>query len=411
MLAPGAQRIVNSADLGSPAVKAIEDAQKFIREKDLKKARESLQLLAANPNISHPEVLLAELLSEAGFEADGRAILEELSGKEPNRVDLYLAFCERAVRQQRWFDGWNMANLGLAAKMPEQWSPALKQQVTERLQLLKGVCCEGRKDWQSAKEVYAAMAQNERTGVERLAGLGRSSFHLGDKEAALGFFENIKKLNPKSEPPYLLMAQLNDLVGNEADAETAYQQAIKWAEGSDKITVRLAFARWLIVHNRPEATSELLGEPISGSTENETERQFLQALIARMEGRYSDAQAVLSALHRQDPTKFVIGNQLALVLCESPDESLRARALQIAEGNVRNSSQSSEAWATLGWIQFKLGDRATAERSFANAAQLGPLSRDTIYYILQLKRAVGDINAATILEKAFLEAKGPKFFK
>lgn len=410
MVAPGIERVVNRANLDSAAQKAIEAAQKAIAEKNLPAARESLKPLESDPNVAHPEILLAELLAEAGFEADGRNVLEEFSGKEPQRVDLYLVFAERAVKQQRWFEGWNLTLLGLQSTMPEHWSPAFKQHVRERLQLLQAICSEGRKDWNGAKKVYSAIEQNTKNTIDILAGLGRCSFHLGETDEALRYFENIKQLKPKSEPPYLLLAQLNDLVGKVDEAEAAYKQALEKAESAEKVAVRLAFSRWLIFNNRPQSTTALLTEPISDSPENETERQFLKALVSRMEGRYSEAQAVLSALHRQDPAKFVIANQLALVLCESNDESLRGRALQIAEGNVRNQSQSSEAWGTLGWVQFQLGDRVASEKSLANAAQLGPLSRDTLYYVLQLKRAAGDTNTAAVLEKAFAQAKGPNYF-
>lgn len=410
IIAPGVQRLAQVTDSNSPAAKAIEAAQKFIADRNVKSARESLQGLSADPNVVHPEILLAELLTEAGFDNDGRVLLEELSGKEPGRMDLFLAFCERAVRQQRWFEGWTLADVGSRATVPQHWSPSFRQHVSDRLMLLKGVCCEGRKDWSGAKQVYLGMKQSEKTAADILAGLGRTSFHLGDSDSALEYFENLKKVKPKSETPYLFLAQLYDQVGKLSEAEASYKQAMQKAEEGETARVRLAFARWLIVHNRPEGTLPLLKDPIVDSADNETERLYLQGLVARMEGRFADAQEVLSTLHRQDPSKFVVGNQLAIVLCESSDESLRARSLQLAEGNVRSFSQSSEAWATLGWVQFRLGDSTSAERSFANSAQLGPMSRDTLYYIWQLKRVAGDLNAATLLEKAFLEAKGPNYF-
>lgn len=410
MIAPGLEGMVNNADLSSPAKKAIEAAQKSIRDRDLTAARESLKALETDPNVAHPEILLAELLAEAGFAADGKNVLEELSGKQPERVDLYLVFSEIAVKQQRWFDGWNLSSFGLRATMPEHWSPAFQKQIRQRLLLIQAVCSEGRKDWAGAKNIYASMEPSAATEIDIFAGLGRTNFHLGDPEAAASNFQKIKELKPKSEPPYLLMAQLYGQVGKTKEAEEAYKEAYKNAEGDDKVGVRLAFARWLILRNERKTTSELLTEPINDSPENERERQYLKALVARMEGKYSDAQAILSALHRQNPATFAISNQLALVLCESTDESLRARALQIAESNVRNQSQSGEAWATLGWIKFQLGDLKSAEASLANASQLGPLNRDGLYYVLQLKRAAGDANAVVILEKALAEAQGPDYF-
>ena len=404
------ERLILATDPKSPTVQAIEAAQASIAKRDLKAARESLQVLATDPNVAHPEIVLAELLTAAGFAADGRTILEELGGKEPQRVDVYLAFCELAVREQRWFDGWNLADNSERGSVPEHWSPAFRQQMRDHLRMLKAACCEGRKDWKGAQEIYLPLSQTTKSAGDALAGLARTSFHQGNTEDALRHFEALKKLHPEADPPHLLLAQLYDLTGKPKEAEAAYRQALQSATGADAVRVRLSFARWLIFNNRPEPTAPLLAEAIPDSPENEMERQFLQALVARMEGRLADAQKILSPLHQQNPNSFVIGNQLALALCHSTDESLRARSLQIAETNTRNLPKSAEAWATLGWIQLQLGDRTMAEKSLANAAQLGPMSRDTLYYLWQFKRATDDAEATKLLEKAFREAKGPNYF-
>jgi tetratricopeptide (TPR) repeat protein len=410
ILPPELNRIAPIADPKSAASKAIEAAQSAISKRDLPAARRSLEGLATDPSTVHPEILLAELLGLAGFGGEGRAVLEEFSSKEPQRIDLLLAFCELSVRENRWFDGWVLANSGDSATVPEHWSPTFRQQVADRLKTLKAVCCEGRKDWKGAQEIYAALYEADKISTEAIAGLGRASFHLGDSEASLRHFEQLKKLKPETEPPHLLLAQLYDMTGKSTEAESSYRQALKASKDAEAIKVRLAFARRLIQTNQPKPTVELLADEIKDSLENETERKFLQALVARMEGRADDAQKILSPLHQQNPTTFVISNQLALVLSQTADETLRARALQIAEGNVRNLQRSSEAWATLGWIQLQLGDPSTAEKSLANASQLGPLSRDSVYYLWQLKKAQGDTQAAELLQKAFGETSGPDFF-
>ncbi len=410
ILPPELHRMAPIADPKSPAARAVESAQAAIRQRDLETARKSLEILATDPDSVHPEILLAELLGIAGLGADARNILDEFSGKEPTRIDLNLAYCEIAVRENRWFDGWVLANSGETATVPDHWSPAFRQHVANRLKTLKAICCEGRKDWKGAHELYTSLSKVEKPAAEVIAGLGRSSFHLGDADAALSHFELLRKLKPDTQPPQMLLAQLYDITGKTAEAEAAYRKAIETAKADEVAPVRLAFARRLIQQNQAKETAALLKESIKDSPENETERNFLQALVARMEGRTADAQKMLSPLHQQNPATFVISNQLALVLCQNPDESLRARAMQIAEGNVRNLQRSSEAWATLGWVQLQLGDPASAEKSLANAAQLGPLSRDTVYYLWQLKKAEGDAKAAELLQKAFAETAGPDFF-
>ncbi len=380
------------------------------RNRGERAAADRLGTLAADPNVVHPEVLLAELLSAAGFPGDARGVLEELSAQDPSRQDLYLAFCEMAVREKRWFDGWNLAAMGERAAPGKHWSKEFAQQVADRLRLLKAVCCEGRRDWKAAQEIYSALRQTEKNSRDVLVGLGRTSFHLGDAQAAIEHFTSLRQVNPAAEPPYLLLAQLYDSTGQAKAAEAAYRQAVKSADGAEQGQSRLSFARWLVFNNRPQDAVQVLAEPIRDSEENETERQFLQALAARLEGRLLDAQKILSGLHQQNASNFVISNQLALVLVQNPDEAMRARALQIASANSRNFARSSEAWATLGWIQFRLGDRSAAEQSLATASQLGPFSRDTLHYLRELKQSVGDKQAVELLDKACAEAKGPDYF-
>lgn len=410
MVARGVQATVNKAALNSAAQEAIESAFKAIQNREVEAARKLLTSLEMSPNVVHPEVLLAELLATAGFNNDCKSVLEEFSTRQPGRVDVYLLFTEIAVKQQRWFDGWNLASIGLRAAVPKHWSPDFKKQVRQRLLLLQATCNEGRKDWAGAKKIYAAMEPATIYDIDVLAGIGRTNFHLGEIEAALGSFEKIKSKNPESDSPYLLLAQLYDQTGKSAEAEEAYKTAYKNGEGEDKVKARLAYARWLILQNQANKISKLLQEPIEQSPDNERERQFLQALTSRMEGDYSKAQEILDALNHQHPDNLPISNQLALVLCESKDESSRSKAVQIAENNVRSQSKSSEAWATLGWVKFRFGDLKAAESSLANASQLGPLKRDGVYYALQLKRAAGDDKAVAILEKALEQASGPDYF-
>ncbi|MFN9719911.1 MAG: hypothetical protein ACK58L_14520 [Planctomycetota bacterium] len=410
ILPPELHRMVQVADPKSPAAKAIEAAQTAISKRNKDEARKSLENLATDPNTVHPEILLSELLSLAGYAGDGRAVLEQFSSKQPQRIDLLLAFCELAVREKRWFDGWTLANSSVRAEVPDHWSPTFRKHVTDRLQTLKAICCEGRGDWKGAQEIYANFVTGDAASTDAISGLGRTSFHLGDAKASLRYFEQLKQLKPETMPPQLLLAQMYEMTGKPEEAEVSYREALKASSGIEATKVALAFARRLIQTNQPGPAAELLTDEIKDSPENETERRFLQALVARMEGRTEDARKILSPLHQQNPTTFVISNQLALVLSRNDDESLRARALQIAEGNVRNLQRSSDAWATLGWIQFQLGDPGTAEKSIANAAQLGPLNRDTVYYLLQLKKAQGDAQAVELLEKAFADTPGPVFF-
>lgn len=162
-------------------------------------------------------------------------------------------------------------------------------------------------------------------------------------------------------------------------------------------------------HNRPQETESLLKEPLLDASQ-EQERQYLSALVARMQQRFPEAQELLSKLHQESPAEFSISNQLALVLIESSQETARGRALQIAESNVRNHQQQAEAWSTLGWIQLRLGDIAAAQKSLALATRSGQVSRDTAHFVAELQETAGDTIAALEFRDAAAKAKGPSFY-
>jgi tetratricopeptide (TPR) repeat protein len=394
----------------SQLIPKIEKAREQLRSRDLNGARETLAPYREDPNLVHPEVLIAELLAALDQPNEARTILEEFSVKEPKRVDVYLGFCELAVREQRWFEGWNLSAIGQRAPAPKPWSSTFAQQVNERLRVLSAICSEGRREWGMAREVYLSLPESTIHAREQLSGLARTSFHLGNLTQSLEHFQRLRKQFPETRPPELLIADLHDQAGTLEQVEAAYRQGLQAHQGNDLILIRLSFARWLLAHNRAKDVEQVLSQPIQDSAENELERQYLRALAARMAGRFSDAQRLLSGLHQKNPTNFSVSNQLALVLCQTEDESLRGRALQIAEGNARNLPRSSEAWGTLGWVQLQLGDVKSAEQSLLNASKLGPLTRDTLQYLRRLKEIVGDQPAIEVLNRALSEVKGPDFF-
>ncbi len=138
--------------------------------------------------------------------------------------------------------------------------------------------------------------------------------------------------------------------------------------------------------------------------------QFTAALVARMLGMHHDAQKLLSKLHQAELSNALVRNHLALALIEDTDEAARMRASQLAMLNVRSSPTDAEAWATLGWIQLRLGDIAAAEESLRTSTRSGRASRDTAYYLSRLYEAKGQPLEAAELRKTIEQATGPYFY-
>jgi tetratricopeptide (TPR) repeat protein len=215
--------------------------------------------------------------------------------------------------------------------------------------------------------------------------------------------------------PQQLLAQWLEQNQMTIEADESYRISVAEANLRQRAAARLAYARFLIHHNEPTRAKPLLKMPITAdegvhAEAQEADRLFLQAVIARLESRFAEAQATLSKLHQERRDSVAVSNHLAAILVEHEDEGVRGRALQITESMVRNTPKSADAWATLGWVQLRLGDVIAAEASLGQSLKLGNPSRDTLHYLAQMKRLSGRTDEAESLDRLYESAKGPKFF-
>jgi len=404
---------VDTNSLAPPANDAVKEATAALASGDLEKARSSLIVLKDASDAFHPEVVLVQLLFAGGNAHEGRRLLEQFAAKEPRRIDVYLIFTELAVGEQRWFDAWNLGNTAERLQSPQNWTASLKERVKNRLMVLKATSSEGRLDWTTARDTYLQLATAKEDRSEIWEGLARCEYKLGDIDKSLSYFQKIRASLKKTLIPSFAIAMLYESDGNVIKAEEYFQKAIATANATTRelTPAKLAFARFLIWSNRPSDAKTYLDTEIADSSSSETERLFLTAMVARMEQRFTDAQEILSRLHQQDSTSYPIGNNLALVLIESDQESLRGRALQIAEVNVRNNPRLVDAWATLGYVQFRLGDVASAEKSLNTSIQNGQLSRDAAFYLAKIKQSMGIKDDAKKLFDTAVTLPGPVFYQ
>jgi tetratricopeptide (TPR) repeat protein len=424
----GQSSIEKSADPSSdPKQAIIQEALNAISKRDIALAREKLDPLAVAKDSLHEEVVLAQLLFASKLNVDGKKVLEKLAIDEPKRLDVYLMFSEIAVNEQRWFDAWNLINLAERVTTPEGWSPTFRRRIGNRLDILKARCFEGREGWEKAKEIYVKLGSTEDNGPEIWIGQARCEYRLKNFSEAIKLFAKVKEQNPDIAPPELMLAKQFESDQDVKQAEKYFREATTKPDinDKDKKKASLEFARFLIFNNRATEAIELVKVPFlstpapDASAEDtakdpmealERERLFLNGVVARLQQRFSDAQAIFSKLHQQDAFSFPIGNHLALCLIESDQEVLRARSLQIAEVNARSNPNLQDAWSTLGYIQFKLGDMASADKSLTTAIQSGQLNRDTAGILSMVKQSLGDEDSAKQLRTQAELLPGPNFY-
>ncbi|TWU37075.1 tetratricopeptide repeat protein [Novipirellula artificiosorum] len=391
--------------------------QEKVNQRDDAAARAELQRLSKTGiNYSDPEVMLAQMMLQAGRNVEARQVLEKLSGQHPRRFDVHFAFAQIAIGEKRWFDAYSHAELAEIAGFPANWTEAHRESMIRKMAMVKAAACEGRFAWSDAKKTYELLTKQWGKLPEVSAGLGRCEFHLGNDEIALQHFEAFYEETPGADLPEMMVAKLFEAAQQVDQTEAYFQRAIereKRANSGEQTTNKAsrAYVRWLIWSNRPAEARRLLRSLPKGTTDAEkAETDYVSALIARMQGRFDEARDILSRLHQADPASFTIGNQLALVLVEDSDEARRFRALQIAQANTRNHSEFAEAWSTLGWVQFRLGDVTQAEKSLSVALKNGVVERDTAYFLSKIKEKLGQDEVASQLAEASKNANGPTFY-
>ncbi|MGB7326766.1 MAG: hypothetical protein WBD31_17960 [Rubripirellula sp.] len=395
----------------------LQQAKKTLSTGDVAATLDHLKPLASHPDVSDVDVVMADLFFALGRQKEGMQWLERASAKDPKRMAIYLSFCEIAVRQQRWFDGWNLSRLGERMATPDHWSANLTERLKRRFTFLQGVCNEGRSDWTGARRDYETLrdeisSDSESSRRNILLGLARCCVRLEDGEAAFAAITTLCELDLKLSPPRQLLAQIYEQSGMVEKADQAYRENVGEASDAQKELARLAYVRFLIYNNEPDKAEPLLRGEVGEAEESEKhdDRVLLQAILARMQGRMDDARSLFSKIHRERPESIVVANHLAAILVEDHDEAMRARALQIAESTVRNAPSSADSWATLGWVRLRLGDTVAAEASLVQSLKLGKPTRDTLYYLAKLNRATGKQKEAEMFERLFATSSGPNLF-
>lgn len=203
------------------------------------------------------------------------------------------------------------------------------------------------------------------------------------------------------------MAQLYESGSSATETEKWLRKAVD-LHGSET-EARVAYARWLMRQNRPDAALKQL-QANSSNSATDANSGFMIGLCHRMQGDFDDAERVFSRRHQKEPTNVIISNQLALVLIESADEGRRGRALQISQSNAQRFPNEFDLIATLGWVNFRLGNTNEANRLLTLTTRTGKISRDTAYFLSRIRREIGDKAGAKTFEKPALTAEGEFYY-
>lgn len=431
--------LVFVADRSAADLMLLQSMESQASQQDLKPAVEALgrgnidacrRILKSyadeHPNSVHAEIQLASLMLQGGQTAAAVQVLNAFSLGPADQYEAHFAFARLASSEGRWFDAWAHVQAATQASPPTRWPVETQQQSQVQLKLLEASIALQRNDWGAALEHYTSLRKSAPDNAQVAQGLAIAAFQSGQLELAETTFRAAAQLNVDLSPYPLQLAQLYSAQGDLERAESWYRRALAVAGDANSARpdnsenemprselvsrTQRAFAQWLIGQNRArEALDQLSTPPGESLSEGSlAQRQFLRGLAHRMLGNWATAETTLANLHQAEPANWLISNHLALVLIESEDEGKRARAMQIAQANIQKT-QNADTTSTLGWLQFRLGDTARAERTFARLLQTGNISRDTAFYLLQIQTELGKRTEAEWLQTKILDSSGAFF--
>ncbi len=405
-----AQADQSAATLADPKLSqdVLQRAREALGRGDLENCRKLLrESVQENADTADPEILLASLLFDAGQTGPAMQVLNAFAMTPEAAFEAHFAFAKLAAGQGRWFDAWAHAQASQRAERPARWSEDFERQSGHALDKLTASIALARGDFSDAIARYEQLASELADDADVQSGLGLAYFRDNQLKQATTCFQRAAELQPGGPPYELQLANLFAGAGQHDQAESWYQQAVRSSDDEQMPPCRLAYANWLINRNQPEAAIKLLNA-VEFPEAQQMEKMVGLGLAARMSGDFSTAEAIFSKLHQQTPGNPLMSNQLALVLIESEDEGKRARAMQIAKSNVQRA-QNPTTIGTYGWIQYRLGEPEQAEQTLQRLMQ-AQVDRDTVYFMAQVKRALGKVQEADRLQNFVLNAAGPFYY-
>jgi tetratricopeptide (TPR) repeat protein len=351
-----------------------------------------------DPDLPPPQLLMAQMFSQAKMGAEMRSALEQAVIDAPTDPEAYMLMADVALNERRVTEAQMLYQK--ANELIGEFNKSAKRKEFLQPRILHGLAqvAISRKDWPLAQkhlEAWLKIAPKNTTALQLLAGC---LFEQKNVPGALEKLKEAAKLDPEILTPEAMIAQYYEQAGDGENAKkwmvTALTQAPK------DLKTRLAAGQWALHTGRFEdaqtqAAAALQLDPTSLGA------KILRGVVAIFQKDYTTAERYFELARLQSPRNFAAGNDLALALIEQDDKTKQLRALEYAESNVKLYQRNAEAASTYGWVLYRLGRFDEAEKWLQAAVSSGQVSPDTAYYYARLLKERGrDAPAKQWLEGA-----------
>lgn len=267
---------------------------------------------------------------------------------------------------------------------------------------------ERRGEWWLAVQRLRSLAASRADDAPTRQRLGVALFHARDREGALVLMREAVRLDPSLPPPELTLAQLSEGAGERDAADRDLGAAVSRFPKDQR--VRTAQASLLLKRDRAQEALEVATQAMALGP-NRREAGFVAGLAARRLKDSARAATQFQMLYDENPDDLESLAQLALALADSDAPESRSKALQYAMSLVRQSPQNRNAYATLGFCHYRLGQLAEARHALTTAISGGQGPAVAGYYLACVLRDLKEPDAIPALLEAAAKAEDPFIYR
>ncbi len=358
---------------------------------------------AANTELPPAQVLLAQWYSETDQAGPMRAALDRAVAEDPNDPEAYVLLSDVALNEGRVTDAELLCYRAYNLLQPFQRSVRRKKLLVPRVLANLAAASETREDWRNAQKYLAAWLAVEPDSAVAMQRVGQVLFRLGQIGEATDCFRVAAKRDSHLLPPEVILARLYEQTGQREKAAQSMAAAI--AARPNDLQVHLAAAQWAIETGQYDEAHKQ-AEAAAGLSPESPEARHVRGLVCLMQRDYRGAEEIFAAALVRSPTSFSARNNLAVALVEQTSPAQRRQGLEHAQINVRQHPRQPDAYCTLGWALYRLGQREEAERALLMATFNGVTAPDAAYFLARIAMDEGRKDDARELVETALTTKG-----
>lgn len=360
----------------------VEEAIKRFSNRDELGARQFLETaLRKSPNLPPVDLLLAKMYFLSGNAAAGLAYLEKTAMENPGDPEPYLILADQAFTAGQTIQAEALYEKAMGQIEAFDGNQKRKRSFIIRARNGHSAVAERRRQWQTASDDLGVLLKVDPDNATAHYRLGRALYMLKKPREGHQEFVKASSLNDELPKPNVASALMYHQLGQQDEAKTAFETAIK-ADRNDVKTL-VSYAQWLLQIGDVSRAEQALSAARRLDAEN-LDVLVLSGVAARMAKKMKPAEDYFVAALSLSPSNGAVINQLALLLIGQPDENKRKRALEFAEINATIQPENSEANITKAWVHYQLGNNREADAALRKGLSSGNPSPDSNYLVAKM---------------------------